>query len=77
MIINEVYRVTVTNRKTNTVDQYICMNRSENVFADIEKLQNEYETRHKATWRTDYQFEYKDVTKEFMRALGQNSAKAA
>ncbi len=77
MIINEIYMVTVTDRKTNQVDRYLCMNRSENIFADIEKLQNEYETRHKATWRTDFQFDYKDVTKEFIRVLNQNSVKAA
>jgi hypothetical protein len=77
MIINEVYVVTVTNRKTNNVDQYICLNRSENIFSDIEKLQNEYETRHKATWRTDFKFEYRDVTKEFLKALEEASAKAA
>ncbi|MBZ5552382.1 MAG: hypothetical protein LAO21_06650 [Acidobacteriia bacterium] len=77
MIINEVYLVTVTNRKTNNVDRYICLNRSENIFSDIEKLQNEYETRHKATWRTDFQFEYKDVTKEFLNTIQQASAAAA
>lgn len=77
MIINEIYLVTVTNRKTNAVDRYFCFNRSENIFADIEKLQNEYETRHKATWRTDFQFEYQDVTKDFLRALQQVSAQAA
>ena len=77
MIINEVYLVTVTNRKTNNVDRYICLNRSENIFSDIEKLQNEYETRHKATWRTDFQVEYKDVTKEFLNTIQQASAAAA
>jgi|GEM_PF-5830658 len=77
MIINEIYLVTVTNRKTASSDQYFCLNRSENIFSDIEKLQNDYETRHKATWRTDFQFEYKDVTKEFLRAIQQSSPKAA
>ncbi len=77
MIINEIYLVTVTNRKTNAVDQYFCFNRSENIFSDIEKLQNEYETRHKATWRTDFKFEYQDVTKEFLKTIRQISEKAA
>jgi hypothetical protein len=75
MIVNEIYLVTVTNEKTNSVDQYFCFNRSENIFSDVEKLQNEYETRHKATWRTDFKFEYKDVTKDFMKALQQVTAK--
>jgi hypothetical protein len=76
MIVNEIYLVTVTNEKMNSVDQYFCFNRSENIFSDVEKLQNEYETRHKATWRTDFKFEYKDVTKDFMKALQQVSVKA-
>ncbi len=77
MIVNEIYLVTVTNRKTNGVDQYLCFNRSENIFSDVERLQNEYETRYKSTWRTDFKFEYKDVTKDFLRALQQGTPQEA
>ncbi|MDD5542532.1 MAG: hypothetical protein PHX83_05100 [Acidobacteriia bacterium] len=77
MIVNEIYLVTVTDRKTNATDHYFCMNRSENIFVDIERLQNEYETRFKTTWRTDFKFEYRDVTKEFLKAVQATAAQAA
>lgn len=67
MIFDKVYLVKVTDTKADLTDSFLCVNRAENIFADIEKIQYEYEERHKPRWRSDFKFEYRDVTREFVK----------